>query len=494
MVTGNARKLKEDVPQIVAPADLPEEELRWCPVSLNEVFERGMRLEASVFDVEGKHAREVLNKCRWPVASLCGDTGLATAYHRPRFRRIWVDETGIPIYQPSQILDLNPKPSGYLSDITDTDIDALIVKKGQVLLTCSGTIGLCTVVADTFDNRVFSHDLIRITANDDADTGYIYAFMKTKVGGALIRTNEYGAVISHIEPEHLASVPIPSPPKVIRKRVNELVARSFALRDESNELLAQAEKLLYDELQLLPLNKLRPSYFDKSADLRNFTVKLSNLSGRVDGSYHVPIVDSIMKCLRKNAAELTDIGDARISKEIRLPGRFTRIYVQEGQGAVYFTGKRILELDPADKKYLAFARHEKRIKEQLEIKQNMLLVTSSGTLGKVVLVPKHWEGWTMTHDIIRIIPVSEKIAGFVSVFLISEYGEELMKRFTYGSVVDHIEAEHIIDVPVPLLKSSSTQAAINDYALEANEKRTEAYNLEQEAIRIVDDDVIHAVR
>ena len=41
--------------------------------------------------------------------------------------------------------------------------------------------------------------------------------------GKILLTNSYGAVITHIEPEHLATVPIPDAPASIKKRVNDLI-------------------------------------------------------------------------------------------------------------------------------------------------------------------------------------------------------------------------------------------------------------------------------
>ena len=41
-----------------------------------------------------------------------------------------------------------------------------------------------------------------------------------------------------------------------------------------------------------------------------------------------------------------------------------------------------------------------------------------------------------------------------------------------------------------MLKDTATQAEINRLALQANGKRTKVYHLEQEAIRIVNDEVI----
>lgn len=489
----NAEALKSaDIPLPVEPTDLPEEELRWCTVTFQEVLRRGSRLEASVFDVEGRHARETLRRCKWPVKRVCGENGLADAYHRPRFKRIWVEKSDLPIFQPSQITELNPKPSGYLSPLTQTDIDTLRVRKGQILLTCSGTIGNCAVVGRTLDNRIFSHDVIRITCKTGTDTGYLYAFLCTKTGNALIRTNEYGAVVSHIEPEHLQNVPIPDPPPVLKKRIHDLVIRSYALRDESNDLLEKAERLLYDVLKLPPLSKLQPRYFDKTANLRNCVVKLSRLSGRLDASYHVPIVAAILRRLKKEADEITTIGDPRISKRVILPGRFARVYVQEGQGTVFFGGKQLYELDPANKKYLSLAKHGERIRRELVLTENMTLITRSGTVGKVALVPGHWANWVANEHIIRVEPASADIAGYLYVFLATDYGRELITRFTYGAVVDEIDDHQVSQVPIPLLKDATTQAEINRMALEANAKRTEAYRAEQEAIRITNNEVIHA--
>jgi len=489
----NAEALKDaGLPLPIELAELPEEELRWCSVTLNEVLEHGSRLEASVFDIEGKHAHEVLKRCKWPVVRVCGDSGLADAFYPTRFKRIIIEKSEHPLILPSQIQEINPKPKAYLSPLCKTDFETLKAHKSQILLTRSGTIGNCSFVSETLNGKTLSDDIIRITCKNEEYTGYLYAFLRTRIGNALIRMNEYGAVISHIEPEHLESVPIPDPAAALKKRIHDLVIRSYALRDESNALLDEAERLFYDALKLPPLSRLRPRYFDQAADLRNYAAKLSDLAGRLDASYHVPIVDAIIRCLKKEAAEITTIGDPRISKRVILPGRFARVYVEEGQGVPFFGGKQIYELDPTNKKYLSFVHHGKRIKDQLTLEENMVLITCSGTIGKVALVAKHWEGWTANQHIIRVVPFTADIAGYLYIFLSTEYGCELINHFTYGSVVDEINDHHVCQVLFPLLKDSSIQTEINSLALKANAKRTEAYYAEQKAIRITNDEVIYA--
>lgn len=398
----------------------------------------------------------------------------------------------MPIYQPSTIMDIKPTPDGYISKLTKTDIPALRVKNGQVLMTCSGTIGKVAYVSRTMDDMIFSHDLLRIDCINPEHAGYLYTYFKSQIGNKILLTNSYGAVITHIEPEHLATVPIPNAPDTLKKRIHDLIVASYELRDESNDLLDEAHALLVEELQLPEIADFSVDYFRKQAPVDTYCVKLSDMSGRLDASYHVPIVNAITKHLQEHAAEVTFIGDSRISSEVILPGRFKRVYVDEGYGHVLFGGKQIHELDPSGKKYLSNSKHNERIVRELLLSENTTLITRSGTIGKVTLVPKHWENWVVSEHIIRVVPANDDIAGYLNVFLSSEYGYQLITHFTYGSVVDEIDDNHVRQIPFPLLKNKAAQDRINALALEANKKRYEAYLLEQQAIEIMNNEVIFA--
>lgn len=489
MVSGSvAYALDDDVQQDI---ELVESPVKCCTVTLSDVIARGKRLEASVFDVDAKQARAIIEHGKYPVTVVGGANGLAKSYVCGRFKRIWVEKSDLPILQPSSITDVYPTPDGYISHKTQTNIDALRVHAGQVLMTCSGTIGKLSYVSKTLAEKIFSHDLLRIDCNDPADAGYLYAYLKSAVGNKILLTNSYGAVITHIEPEHLATVPIPDAPASIKKRVNDLIVGSYELRDASNALIDEARAMLVKELHLPELHEFNVALYKKGAGVDTFSVKLSDMAGRADASYHVPIVDAIMSHLKQYSGESTTVGDSRIVEEIRLPGRFKRVYVEEEYGIPFFSGRNIKELDPSGKRYLSFAQHDKKIKEELTLYENMILVTCSGTIGHVALVPKHWDGWAMTHDIIRCISRKD-IAGYVYIWLSSEYANVLLQAKAYGSVVPHIEKEHLLEIPVPLLKDANVQRNINEIALAANQKRYEAYKLEQQALRIIDKEVIFA--
>lgn len=465
---------------------------KWASIPAQEVIENDYRLEASVYGIEGRQAREDLKKCKWPLSNLCGDEGLSTSYYGPRFKRVYVEKSAFPLYQPAQINDLYPRPYRYISASTQTDIDALRVKKGQVLLTFSGTIGNCAYVRNTLDGLVFSHDVIRIQPKEQG--GFIYAFLKTEIGSAIINTSNYGAVIQHIEPAHLSQIHIPNPPFDLKQEIHNSIDKSFALRDESNRLMDEAQALIKDALQLPSIEKLQKQaeQFDNSIEALNFIVSSDELDGRLDASYHVPVVRTIEQRLKKKAKRLLKVGNRHISQEVIFPGRFKRVYVEEGNGVIFIGGKQIGQLDPNNKKYLSLKRHADRIRDQLTLRENMVAITCSGTVGKVAIIPKHWDGWTANQHIVRISPSNNEIAGYLYAWLSSDYAYPLIRRYIYGSTIDEIDDKQVSQITIPLLRDEGVQAEINNKVLQANRKRTEAYELEREVVDVFNKEVIYA--
>lgn len=489
VVNNNLRNMHSD--QDASNIKANESPIKWCSVSLSDVISRGKRLEASVFDVEAKQARQIINNSKFPLTTIGGENGLTTSYTCARFKRVWVEHSDLPIYQPSTIVDIKPIPGGYISHLTQTNIDALRVSKGQILMTCSGTIGKVSYVTDTLDNKVFSHDLLRIDCRNSVDQGYIYTYLKSKIGNKILLTNSYGAVITHIESEHLATVPIPNAPKEIKSGIHDLIVDSYKMRDESNDLIDQATALLISELKLPAINEFEQKNIENSTSVNAFNVKLSGLNYRADASYHLPIVDAIIEHLKEHAAEITTIEDSRISSDVVLPGRFKRVYVESDYGVKFLGGKEMKQLDPSSEKYLSRKAHSKQLEGSLGIKENSILTPARGSLGEVIMPPKHFLNWAISDNMMQILS-NDTICGYVYIFLNSEYGKALIQRFTYGGVVDAIEPWHIQQVQIPLLKNKNVQAQINNLAKLANEKRYEAYLLEQEALRIMDNEVIFA--
>ncbi|HEL1350806.1 TPA: restriction endonuclease subunit S [Streptococcus equi subsp. zooepidemicus] len=485
MVNSVAKKLEKEFIEII---DLPKDDISWSSVSLSEVINKGKRFEASVFDLECKHARNVVENSIYGSSEINIDRDLIECYTRSRFKRIWLEKSEYPIYQPTSMLDVYPKNDGYISKLTNTNIEALKVSLGQILITCSGTVGNISFVSETLNGKIFSHDLLRVKFKKEYDNGFFYAFLKTYVGKQILKSNKYGSVISHIEAEHMNEVRVPLAPLNLKKKIHGLIIQSYDKRDESNRLIDEATKIMIEELELPPINDLKKEAFSYSREINSFSTKLSDLDGRLEGSYHIPLIEVIERYISKKAI-VKNLNSEDITEKIILPGRFKRVYVEKGNGKVFLGGKEINQLDPENKKYLSLAHHSDRIKKELNIIKDMVLVTCSGTIGKVALVPKHWNNWTLNQHVMRIVS-KEQYYALIFTWLNSEYGKELIRRQTYGSVVNEITDKQLGAICIPIFKEDTINNSIISLINEANELRYQAYKLEQKAIEIMNREVL----
>jgi type I restriction enzyme S subunit len=209
--------------------------------------------------------------------------------------------------------------------------------------------------------------------------------------------------------------------------------------------------------------------------------KLSDLRLRMDGSYHIPIVQLVEQEIKRHAKEISTIG--KLSKDIILAGVFKRTYVDRENGVPFLGGRDITQLTPKVEKFLSKSVHTKRIKKELEVFENYVLISDRGTIGKVQIVPKHWNGWAVSQNIIKVIANSNDLAGYLFCFLSSDYGQILIKREIYGSVVDMIDDKNVNGIHIPLLKNEKKQKEINALVLKANKLRYQAHLKEREAIK-----------
>lgn len=488
MVNSAAKKLEKELIEIV---EVPKDDINWSTVSLSDVLNKGKRLEASVFDVESKHIRDVLKNGKYPLVQLDGKDGLIEeSFYPGRFKRIYCEkQDGIAFYLPSQMTDIYPEPTKWISKLTNVSIDDLKLKNNTLLLTRSGTIGNVTIVSKTLENKVFSDDVIRTSFINKEDLGYVYTFLKSEYGSNILKTNSYGSVITHIEPEHFKEMLIPDAPYSLKKKIHDLVIESYSSRDESNKLIDEATKIMIDELELPPIEELKKEAFSYSKDINSFSTKLSDLDGRLEGSYHIPLIDVIEKYMSKHA-DLRYLDDKALVKDIILPGRFTRIYVTKEHGVPFIGGKDLFQLKSETGKYLSKKAHKNRLEKELLIKENSIILPSRGTLGSVMMAMPHQIGKYAISDNLIQMQCEKDYVGYIYIFLNSIYGEKLIYRQKYGGVVNAIEPIQLKKVSVPFLKDVKKIEQINNIAFKANELRYQAYKQEQEAINIMNKEVL----
>lgn len=448
-------------------------------VSLKEVEEAKFRFEATAFNIEARRMLAALRQSEQELKPLFGaDGALSKEAPKPiRFTRHYVDkERGVAFISSSEINGLRPRIENYISRKLTKKLNNMLIKKWDVLISRSGTVGNVGFAGTTFEGLALSEDAMRIRFDDPNVAGFVAAYLRTEYGRALLRMSSYGSVITHIEPEHLAHVMIPWPHPIQVADIGRLFVEAAEHRDDATELLDQAEELLISRLGLPTLETLK----ERIATKPTKTIKSSLLADRFEASYHDPLAYAIEEALRATSHEIARLDDSRLVKEIRPITKFRkRTYVEEG-GIPLLSSKQLFQIDPIDVKKLAKGAHTKDLKE-IKLEENMLAVTCSGTIGRVQIIPKYMEEWTANQHATRVIATSDEEAGFLYTWLDSEFGGILLRRHSYGSVILEIDKDMLASIPIPMLLQPQ-RAEIGKLVLQANALRDEAWKKEQEAI------------
>lgn len=167
--------------------------------------------------------------------------------------------------------------------------------------------------------------------------------------------------------------------------------------------------------------------------------------------------------------------------------RFTRPYadkgVTSGQRIVrYFTGNAVTQTKAENVKYLDLRKAKpKQLKmiDQLYLRRGMILITDSGTVGRVIYTTAYHEGAIGTNNLIRVVIENELLRGYVYQFLSSKLGQDQLKANVYGAIVDHLEPSDVRQIFIPIPKNEDTLKAIALPMLRSMELQEQAY-IEQE--------------
>lgn len=164
--------------------------------------------------------------------------------------------------------------------------------------------------------------------------------------------------------------------------------------------------------------------------------------------------------------------------------RFKRPYadpgVTTGPDIVrYFTGNAITQTRGENVKYLDMRKAKPvqvRMIAQLRLRKGMILITDSGTIGRVVYATDYHEGAIGTNNLIRVEVEDLRLRGYVYQYLVSKNGQDQLKRAVYGAIVDHIEPPDVADIMIPI-PPDDLMGRIGQATIDAIEHQEAAYRL-----------------
>lgn len=294
-------------------------------VRLSTVLGGDVRLEASTYLRDGYGFVRLANQC--DNHKRLGD--LADIWQPSRLTGYAVPKgKGLPFFTAGQVFEDFPRVRKWLAAPFVPQADSRYVKQDWLLLSCSGVVGNVTAVYPHHVDKVITHDLLRVEPKDQAEYGWLYAYMKTDFFKQIARAAQYGHMIKHIEVAHANEFPVIMPDAATRKAIGDKAADAVRLRGEAWKLRDEAFRLL-EKAVGIQKDANPPESPCTTSEVRLSDV-LQNRS-RLDADSYVGPIEAIDSLVSSCTWEY--LGD--LVKNVVEPTRFKRFY---GESGVPFAG------------------------------------------------------------------------------------------------------------------------------------------------------------
>ena len=395
----------------------------------------GLRFDASFHLSEGLVVKRQIASSPYDMLTIKDVS--SEIFYGNRAKRVYVSnrEHGIPFLSSSDILQADLENVKLASKKYTPCIEQMTLKKGWTLISRSGTIGNCAFANAKHAQKLASEHVIRLVPNNILRGGLVYAYLASNHGHSLLTQGTFGAVIQHIEPNFIASLPIHKFPDDFQEEVDDLIQESARLREEAADALEEA------------VNYFNGKFSINEKTQKTFSLELKELKLGFAAYNNNLEVDEFIGKYSIDAYELKN----KTSK-IFAPPLFKHIYLSKDNGFPFMTGSELTQFNLRYYRWLS-PRGVKDINDYV-VKRGTLLLYKSGTtdggiLGNVFIADKKLDGCCLSDHVIRVVFNEERQAYWAFAFLRSKGGVRMLQRLATGTMIPFITPDRLSHILIP---------------------------------------------
>lgn len=459
-------------------------------INIKNVRSARLRTDASYHLSEGQIVQNDIVSSPYPLMQIKDVSN--DIFIGNRAKRIYVSsiEHGIPFLSSSDILKGDLEHVKLASKKYTPEIDRMLLQKGWTLISRSGTIGNCAFANAKHAQKLASEDVIRLVPNNILRGGLVYAYLASKYGHSLLTLGTFGAVIQHIEPDFVGSLPIPHFPETFQEEVDDLMQEASRLREEATDELNEAEKILKEAAKLRDLTPEDYDYYGlnnsgrkvscfvrKRKDIDTTTINAFNHSERIRNT------KASITCPTVPLKEVLLGGDTFSSNSC------PSIEVKPEHGVMFINQKDIFD-NIVKGKWIS----KRNISLDKLVEYGEVIVACDGTLGenelfcRALFANEDLQGALISTHFIRM-KTNEKVpSGYLYIWLNSDYGFRFIRNCQAGTKLCHPIPKMFLEIPVPVVEKE-TMEEIDKLVKDAYTKRYLANCNERKAISLVEQEI-----
>lgn len=444
----------------------------------------GRRLDCGPYMSGGLEAKELLKKHKTENLGALTKGHNGGIYNGPQFSRNYVNDRahGVRFLTTTSMLQADLARLPLISSINahSAKLNYLKIEEGMALITCSGSIGRMAYtridMADCWSNQ----DIMKIVADRSKILpGYLFAYLSSRFGVPIVVSGTYGAVIQHIEPHHIAELPVP--------RLGELENKAHELVQESANLLVHYQKnilaatgLFFDSVGF---SDISPSEwrswgtdfgFASMAKVQSF--RALNFNPRFE-----------KLCERIKKGPWKTLGEMCLPGTLKRGGRFNRVEADPEFAYRLIGQKELFWLRPQGR-WIA----KQYVPNDVLVEEGSILVAARGTLGENELYcrAEYIHGVSTenaySEDILRVIADERMIErGALFAFMRSETAFRMLRSISVGSKLQDHHYAMLPSLPIPY-PTADIRKRCNELVIDAYKAKEKAVKLENEARALVE--------
>ncbi|URM90327.1 restriction endonuclease subunit S [Streptomyces sp. MRC013] len=454
------------------------------PVTSDWLADQGFRLDPSPYLSGALEARKLLERLPNTVRlnnMTAGHNG--GIFNGPKFSRVYLDDLNhtVPFLGSTDMMEADFSFLPQLSTKVADKFPYLEVKPGMTLISCSGTVGRMAYVRPDMAGIWSSQHVMKVAANTERiPSGYLYTFLRSKFGVPMIASSAYGAIIQHIEPHHIADLPVPRFEEKLEERIHRMVELSARLRAHFQAGLVAATEDFFRSVDLPELIDIRWHQQDRDLGFEVEEVGPTTLRALNFAPRAMRLIDKLGSVPGKTLGEICAGGT------LRTGARFKRIDADPTHG-VRLVGQRQAFWIRPEGRWISAAQAPDDILQQDET----VLVAAHGTLGenevyaRSILVTGSWLENAFSQDFVRVLSGDEEVTGaYLFALFRSDAMFRILRSMSVGGKQQEYHSRLLRDLPIPLA-APEDRHRIAETVRRAYRNRDRADVLEDQALALL---------
>lgn len=447
----------------------------------------GRRLDCGPYMSGAIEAKELLKRHTTDIlANVTEDI-----FNSGREGRIWVDshEYGVPFMGSTAILasDLSSLP--LISKKQVASNPKFTIRKGWTLITRSGTIGRMAYARPDMDGVACSEDVMRVVPKEGViKPGYLYAYLSSRFGVPIVVSGTYGAIIQHIEPHHIANLPVPRL-GIVEEQAHELVQQAADLLSKHQKNINDATRIFFESVGLNDIST--DDWHCVGSDI-GFSTNSGELNTLRALNFNPRFKSLCKKIMQGPWRWLSDIC---VSGSLKRGGRYRRIEAEPEHSYLMVGQKQIFWLRP-EGRWIA----KTYVDKEVVVEPGTILIAGAGTLADSEMYSRCEFIWGEANNrayselFYRVLANEDLIQpGSLYAFMRSETAFRMLRSISFGSKLQYPHPKFLPNLPIPY-PPQEIREKTHELMVTAYEMKDEAIKLEDEAKLIVESAIEYGAR